>query len=106
MRPVLSCTVTIFQVINNTTPDFDSDQSVVFSLVSRVTYGFRVFLTFSRPGITGKRKKAEFAFLMLGILECNLIKMVNIPWSGVKYIHTKTMLITENIPSSLRNGGC
>ena len=70
MRPVLSCIVTIFKVINNTTPDFDSDQSVVFSLVSRVTCGFRVFLTFSRPGITGKRKKAEFVFLMLGILEC------------------------------------
>ena len=72
MRQVLSCIVTIFKVINNTTPDFDSDQSVVFSLVtvvSRVTYGFRVFLTFSRPGITGK-KKAEFVFLMLGILEC------------------------------------
>ena len=105
MRPVLSCTVTIFQVINNTTPDFDSDQSIVFSLVSRVTYGFRVFLSFSRPGITGK-KKAELVFLMLGILECNLIKMVRAYGSGVKYIHTKTMLITENIPSSLRNGGC
>ena len=61
MRPVLSCTVTIFKVINNTTRDFDSDQSVVFSLVSRVTYGFRVFLSFSRPGITGK-KKSEIRF--------------------------------------------
>ena len=72
MRPVLSCIVTIFKVINNTTPDhnFDSDQSVVFSLVSRETYGFRVFLTFSRPGITGKRKKEELVFFMLGILEC------------------------------------
>ena len=60
--PVLSCIVTIFKVINNTTPDFDSDQSVVFSLVSRETYGFRVFLTFSRPGITGKIKKRNSFF--------------------------------------------
>ena len=38
-----------------------------------------------KAGNNRKKKKAELVFLMLGILECNLIKMVNIGVWGEIY---------------------